>query len=197
MFKTIKKFEFSCLLIAVNFLFVTLGAAQSLNTIPFVVYNSEKVFRNSELGQEIIRSYNKTVQKQFKEAKIAAKEFEDEEQSLVQRRKELSVEEFKILADDFDERVRETRISHKKRDEEIRELYGIWKENFFNETIPRAFEPISKEYNVFVALDLSASKNLVYRENIEVTELFITQINQLYNENRDIFDLITLGSIER
>ena len=32
------------------------------------------------------------------------------------------------------------------------------------------FEPISKEYNVLLALDLSASKNLVYRDNIEVTE---------------------------
>ena len=184
-------------MLIISSLGVSIGVSQNLNTVPFVVYNSEKVFRNSELGQEIIRSYNKTVQKQVKEANIIAKNFEDEEQDLVQMREELSIEEFKILADDFDKRVRETRISHKKKDERIRKLYGIWKEKFFNETIPRAFEPISKEYNVLVALDLSASKNLVYSDNIEVTELFITKINQLYKENRNIFDLITLDSTER
>ncbi len=197
MYYITKIFNLPNLLLIINLLWVAAGAAQSLNTVPFVVYNSEKVFRNSELGQEIIRSYNKTVQKQVKDANIVAKKFEDEEHELIQLREELSMEEFKILADDFDKRVRETRISHKKKDERIRELYGKWKENFFNETIPRAFEPISKEYNVLVALDLSASKNLVYRDNIEVTELFITKINQLYKENRDIFNLITIGGTER
>ena len=171
--------------------------AQNISKIPFVVYNSEKVFRNSELGQEIIRAYNRKVQLQLKKADAAAKKFESEEQELVAKRSKLSAQEFKILADDFDKRVRETRILHKNADNEIGKLYGIWKENFFNETIPRAFKPISKEYDVYAAVDLATLKNLVYRENIEVTELFITEINKFYKENKSIFDAIVESDIER
>ena len=171
--------------------------AQNISKIPFVVYNSEKVFRNSELGQEIIRAYNRKVQLQLKKADAAAKKFEKEEQELVAKRSELSAQEFKILADDFDKRVRETRILHKNADNEIGKLYGTWKENFFNETIPRAFEPISKEYDVYAAVDLATLKNLVYRENIEVTELFIAEINKFYKENKSIFDVIVENDIKR
>ena len=176
---------------------VCLATAQTYSQIPFVVYNSEKVFRSSELGQEIIRRYNKIVQEQGEAAKIAAKSFEAEEDELVRKRSILSTEEFKVLADDFDNRVRETRIIHKNKDNQIRKLYGDWKENFFNETIPRAFQPISKEYGVYAAVDLMTSKNLVYRENIEVTELFIKEINNLYKENIDIFKLIIENKNER
>ena len=175
---------------------VSVGA-QNISKIPFVVYNSEKVFRNSELGQEIIRAYNRKVQLQLKKADAAAKKFEKEEQELVAKRSELSTQEFKILADDFDKRVRETRILHKNADNEIGKLYGTWKENFFNETIPRAFEPISKEYDVYAAVDLATLKNLVYRENIEVTELFIAEINKFYKENKSIFDVIVENDIKR
>jgi len=175
---------------------VSVGA-QNISKIPFVVYNSEKVFRNSELGQEIIRAYNRKVQLQLKKADAAAKKFESEEQELVAKRSNLSAQEFKILADDFDKRVRETRILHKNADNEIGKLYGTWKENFFNETIPRAFEPISKEYDVYAAVDLATLKNLVYRENIEVTELFIAEINKFYKENKSIFDVIVENDIKR
>ena len=175
---------------------VSVGA-QNISKIPFVVYNSEKVFRNSELGQEIIRAHNRKVQLQLKKADAAAKKFEKEEQELVAKRSELSTQEFKILADDFDKRVRETRILHKNADNEIGKLYGTWKENFFNETIPRAFEPISKEYDVYAAVDLATLKNLVYRENIEVTELFIAEINKFYKENKSIFDVIVEIGIKR
>ena len=175
---------------------VSVGA-QNISKIPFVVYNSEKVFRNSELGQEIIRAYNRKVQLQLKKADAAAKKFEKEEQELVAKRSELSAQEFKILADDFDKRVRETRILHKNADNEIGKLYGTWKEKFFNETIPRAFEPISKEYDVYAAVDLATLKNLVYRENIEVTELFIAEINKFYKENKSIFDVIVEIGIKR
>ena len=175
---------------------VSVGA-QNISKIPFVVYNSEKVFRNSELGQEIIRAYNRKVQLQLKKADAAAKKFENEEQELVAKRSELSAQEFKILADDFDKRVRETRILHKNADNEIGKLYGTWKENFFNETIPRAFEPISKEYDVYAAVDLATLKNLVYRENIEATELFIAEINKFYKENKSIFDVIVENDIKR
>ena len=51
---------------------VCLATAQTYSQIPFVVYNSEKVFRSSELGQEIIRRYNKIVQEQGEAAEIAA-----------------------------------------------------------------------------------------------------------------------------
>ena len=175
---------------------VSVGA-QNISKIPFVVYNSEKVFRNSELGQEIIRAYNRKVQLQLKKADAAAKKFENEEQELVAKRSELSSQEFKILADDFDKRVRETRILHKNADNEIGKLYGTWKENFFNETIPRAFKPISKEYDVYAAVDLATLKNLVYRENIEDTELFIAEINKFYKENKSIFDVIVKNDIKR
>ena len=175
---------------------VSVGA-QNISKIPFVVYNSEKVFRNSELGQEIIRAHNRKVQLQLKKADAAAKKFESEEQELVAKRSKLSAQEFKILADDFDKRVRETRILHKNADNEIGKLYGTWKENFFNETIPRAFKPISKEYDVYAAVDLATLKNLVYRENIEVTELFIAEINRFYKENKSIFDAIVGNDIER
>ena len=175
---------------------VSVGA-QNISKIPFVVYNSEKVFRNSELGQEIIRAHNRKVQLQLKKADAAAKKFESEEQELVAKRSKLSAQEFKILADDFDKRVRETRILHKNADNEIGKLYGTWKENFFNETIPRAFEPISKEYDVYAAVDLATLKNLVYRENIEVTELFIAEINKFYKENKSIFDVIVENDIKR
>ena len=176
---------------------IYLAAEQNYPQIPFVVYNSEKVFRSSELGQEIIRRYNKVVQVQVEAADFAAKNFEIEEDELVRKRSILSVEDFKLLADDFDSRVRKTRTLHKNKDNEIRKLYEIWKTNFFNETIPRAFQPISKEYGVYAAVDLMTSKNLVYRENIEVTELFIKEINNLYKENIDIFKLIIENRDER
>ena len=79
----------------------------------------------------------------------------------------------------------ENENSKNNKDNQIRKLYGDWKENFFNETIPRAFQPISKEYGVYAAVDLMTSKNLVYRENIEVTELFIKEINNLLEENKN------------
>ena len=51
---------------------VYLATAQTYSQIPFVVYNSEKVFQSSELGQEIIRRYNKIVEEQGEAAETAA-----------------------------------------------------------------------------------------------------------------------------
>ncbi len=189
--------EFFTIVVVLSGVTFSVLEAQNYPQIPFVVYNSEKVFRNSELGQEIIRKYNKKVKRQVDAANTVAKQFEAEEQELVKKRKQLSTEEFKLLADDFDERVRKTRISHKNADKEIRKLYGTWKENFFNETIPKAFEPISKEYDVYAAVDLIGSKNLVYRDDIEVTKLFINEINRLYEKNKVIFDIIVEDKSER
>lgn len=196
--ETLKKI---CSLNVIAFIFLCVGASlalsQTVTQVPFVVYNSEKVFRNSELGQELIRSYNKTVQIQVDEADLLTKGFESEEKELIKKRKKLTSEKFKVLADDFDKRVRDARNVHKEADNQLRKMYRSWKENFFNETLPRAFEPISKEYGVYAAVDLSTSDNLVYRDDIEVTELFIIEINKLYRTDKRIFEKIIEFNAER
>ena len=69
-----------------------------------LVINSINVFEKSQLGNDILVSFQEAALALKKEAKLNVKKFEDEELELTKKRENLAKEEFNKVADDFDNR---------------------------------------------------------------------------------------------
>ena len=74
-----------------------------------LVINSINVFEKSQLGNDILVSFQEAALALKKEADLNVTKFEDEELKLTKKRKILTKKEFNKEADDFDKRVQKTR----------------------------------------------------------------------------------------
>ena len=99
---------------------------QNIKTAVLVI-NSINVFETSQLGNDILVSFQEAALALKKEANLNVKKFEDEELELTKKREILSKKEFNQVADNFDKRVQKTRNLYDLKDTQLRGNLETWK----------------------------------------------------------------------
>ena len=153
-----------------------------------LVINSLNVFEKSQLGNDILVSFQEAALALKKEADFNAKKFEDEELELTKKREILSKKEFNRVADDFDKRVQKTRNLYDLKDSQLRGNLESWKKKFI-ELSGRVIQPIMADYNAYIVLDSSQS-DLFFDNRIDITELVILELDSLYKNDPKYLELI-------
>ena len=153
-----------------------------------LVINSINVFEKSQLGNDILVSFQKAALALKKEADLNVKKFEDEELELTRKREILSKTEFNKVADDFDKRVQKTRNLYDLKDSQLRGNLESWKKKFI-ELSGRVIQPIMADYNAYIVLD-SSQIDLFFDNRIDITELVILELDSLYKSDPKYLEII-------
>lgn len=153
-----------------------------------LVINSLKVFENSDLGKDIISTFQKSANQLEKEANINVKRFEREELELTKKRDKINKKEFNKLAEDFDTRVQKTRSLYDIKDSQLKTKMEMWKKKFF-EFSGRIIQPIMMSYKAFIVLDVN-QQDLFFDNRIDITNQVITQLDDLYSKDPKNLKLI-------
>ena len=172
------------------YVFSTLANSQENNEVSstVLVINSLKVFEKSNLGKDIISTFQKSANQLEKEANINVKKFEKEELELTKKRDKINKKEFNKLAEDFDTRVQKTRSLYDIKDSQLKTKMEMWKKKFF-EFSGRIIQPIMINYKAFIVLDVN-QQDLFFDNRIDITNQVITQLNDLYSKDPTNLKLI-------
>ena len=160
---------------------------QNIKTAVLVI-NSINVFEKSQLGNDILVSFQEAALALKKEADLNVKKFEDEELELTKKREILTKKEFNQVAEDFDKRVQKTRNLYDLKDSQLRGNLESWKKKFI-ELSGRVIQPIMVNYNAFIVLD-SSQIDLFFDNRIDITELVILELDNLYENDPKYLELI-------
>ncbi len=173
-----------------SLVFSSLVASQENNEVSstVLVINSLKVFEKSDLGKDIISTFQKSANQLEKEANINVKKFEKEELELTKKRDTINKKEFNKLAEDFDTRVQKTRSLYDIKDSQLKTKMEMWKKKFF-EFSGRIIQPIMLNYKAFIVLDVN-QQDLFFDNRIDITNQVITQLDDLYSRDPTNLKLI-------
>ena len=173
-----------------SLVFSSLVASQENNEVSstVLVINSLKVFEKSNLGKDIISTFQKSANQLEKEANINVKKFEKEELELTKKRDKINKKEFNKLAEDFDTRVQKTRSLYDIKDSQLKTKMEMWKKKFF-EFSGRIIQPIMLNYKAFIVLDVN-QQDLFFDNRIDITNQVITQLDDLYSKDPTNLKLI-------
>ena len=160
---------------------------QNIKTAVLVI-NSINVFETSQLGNDILVSFQEAALALKKEANLNVKKFEDEELELTKKREILSKKEFNQVADNFDKRVQKTRNLYDLKDTQLRGNLETWKKKFI-ELSGRVIQPIMANYNAYIVLD-SSQNDLFFDNRIDITELVILELDSLYKSDPKYLEII-------
>ena len=153
-----------------------------------LVINSLKVFENSDLGKDIISTFQKSANQLEKEANINVKKFEREELELTKKRDKINKKEFNKLAEDFDTRVQKTRSLYDIKDSQLKTKMEMWKKKFF-EFSGRIIQPIMVSYKAYIVLDVN-QQDLFFDNRINITNQVIAALDDLYSKDPSNLKLI-------
>jgi len=153
-----------------------------------LVINSINVFEKSQLGNDILVSFQEAALALKKEADLNVKKFEDEELELTKKREILTKKEFNKAADDFDKRVQKTRNLYDLKDSQLRGNLESWKKKFI-ELSGRVIQPIMANYNAYIVLD-SSQIDLFFDNRIDITEFVILELDILYKSDPKYLEII-------
>ena len=160
---------------------------QNIKTAVLVI-NSINVFEKSQLGADILVSFQEAALALKKEADLNVKKFEDEELELTKKREILTKKEFNQVAEDFDKRVQKTRNLYDLKDSQLRGNLESWKKKFI-ELSGRVIQPIMANYNAYIVLD-SSQIDLFFDNRIDITELVILELDSLYKSDPKYLEII-------
>ena len=153
-----------------------------------LVINSINVFEKSQLGNDILVSFQEAALALKEEADLNVKKFEDEELELTKKRENLTKKEFNKVADDFDKRVQKTRNLYDLKDSQLRGNLESWKKKFI-ELAGRVIQPIMANHNAYIVLD-SSQIDLYFDNRIDITELVILELDSLYKSDPNYLEII-------
>ena len=153
-----------------------------------LVINSINVFEKSQLGNDILVSFQEAALALKEEADLNVKKFEDEELELTKKREVLTKKEFNEAADDFDKRVQKTRNLYDLKDSQLRGKLEAWKKKFI-ELSGRVIQPIMANYNSYIVLD-SSQIDLFFDNRIDITESVILELDTLYKSDPKYLEII-------
>ena len=153
-----------------------------------LVINSLKVFEKSNLGKDIISTFQKSANQLEKEANINVRKFEEEELELTKKGDKINKNEFNILAEDFDTKVQKTRSLYGIKDSQLKTKMETWKKKFF-EFSGRIIQPIMIRYKAFIVLDVN-QQDLFFDNRIDITNQVISELDDLYSKDPKNLKLI-------
>ena len=188
---TVFLFKVTNLFLLVLFLFPAMSSSQENSKVSsnVLIINSLKVFEKSNLGRDIMSTFQESVNQLEKEANFNVEKFKNEELELTKKRDKLTKKEFNKLAEDFDVRVQKTRNLYDIRDSQLNTKMELWKKKFI-EFSGRVIQPIMLNYRAFIVLDVT-QVDLFFDNRIDITDQVISKLDDLYRSNPRNLKLIT------
>lgn len=154
---------------------VSVGA-QNLGVVQsqIVTVDSEKIFASAAVGQRITRDLEDRVAALAAENKRIAAELEAEELDLTERRKTIEPAEFRLLANEFDEKVQRIRAEQDAKQRELQRLRDAERLSFID-TIGPIISRIAQARGALIVLE--RRNVLLSADSIDITQQVIDTID--------------------
>ncbi|WP_209424620.1 OmpH family outer membrane protein [Pararhodobacter sp. SW119] len=124
---------------------VCLGGAASAQDADFRILNEERLLRESRYGQAVLAGVRDAERRLEAENERIAGELAAAERALTEARAELSPEEFRLRADEFDRRVEAIRAERNELSLELARQSDAAASRFFDEALPVLLELMSED----------------------------------------------------
>lgn len=142
--------------------------------LPFLFINQERLLTGSQVGQRLLAEEEAESEELRAEARAIDTAFEDEERRLTEQRTELSPEEFRELADDFDRRVIEARAEQDARSDALAQRFDLRRRQFYASIAPVLVQLMDR-YEAKAILDETSV--LLADQSINITDAVIAEID--------------------
>jgi Skp family chaperone for outer membrane proteins len=126
--------------------------AEGLKTDTIATLDQEKLYRNSLFGQRVVQEINEISDELLANELLLQSQLEIEEKALTKKRKIIEIEEFKILAAEFDKKVQRIRADTTEARIKLNRYSESERSRFFELSIPVLIE-LSEELGVTTLLD--------------------------------------------
>jgi Skp family chaperone for outer membrane proteins len=139
-----------------------------------VTINQQALFENSAFGQASLQRLEERSRALQAENREIEEALEVEERSLTERRPQLSAEEFRAIANAFDEKVEGIRNAQDAKGREIARLREADQQAFFGYAVPILVE-LLREKGAAVLLDQTAI--VLSLDSVDITAEAIARVN--------------------
>lgn len=171
-------------------LFPPLANAQETSVLQSTVLtiDSERLFAGSLFGQRVTREFEtKSRELEAENSRIEA-DLIAEEKELTEKRGTLPNEEFRALADAFDQKVELIRLQQNTKARELTQGLDVGRRDFLNAVQP-ILASIMTQANAAIIVEQRSV--FLSRLSIDVTNLAIEQLNEQIGEGTDRLDETT------
>jgi len=146
---------------------------------PIVVLNQERLLSQSRYGQRIQREVEAAGSALAAENRAIEARLTEEELALTERRAEMTPEEFRPIAEEFDTRVNGIRAAQEAKSRALQQQAEAAQQEFFEITFPVLIE-ILRQRDASVLMDHRAV--LLSAEGIDITEAAIAMVDERIGE---------------
>ena len=136
--------------------------------------DSDRVYASSLAGQRITKEIEDGLKALVAENRRIEAELEAEEKSLTEKRKTMETSEFRVLADEFDQRVRRIRSEQDAKQQELQRLRDEERRAFVQVIAP-VLTTIGNERGAIIILE--RRDVLLSADSIDITDEAIARIN--------------------
>ena len=171
-------------------LFVGAWAAQAQDFPTFqptsvLIVSQETLFSESALGKDILALEQSERDALIEESRQIGADFVAEEQELTDLRDTLAPEEFKKLADAFDEKVVAARAAQDANDSTLIANIEARRRAFYRVIAP-VLARLMQQYNASVIIDRRTV--LLFDTNLDITSEAVQFLDNAYSENPDMIN---------
>ena len=149
---------------------------------PILTIDSDRVFQESAFGQRVAKEIEIEGAKLATENTQVAADLEAEEKKLTAQRADMSPEDFRVLADAFDQKVQETRQAQAAKGRALNELLDKEREVFLTAAAP-VMERLMRDAGAAVILDRRTV--FVSASAVEITDDAIALLNETIGSGAD------------
>lgn len=150
--------------------------AQEAPALPILVVNQERLLTGSRRGQALLAAEEAARDALRAEARAIDSAFEAEERELTEARARLDTEEFRTLADAFDERVVTARRDQDARAAALAQEFDAGRRRFYAEVAPLLVRLMDR-YGAQAILDENTV--LMAAQELNITEAVIAEIDAM------------------
>ena len=146
-----------------------------------LVLSQDDLFKKSSPGKALLKVFEEKQSRLLQEAAEIEQQFIAEEKSLTEQRARLEVNDFQVLAEEFDIKVEKMRNSRAIKDKKLQQDFAIWRKKFVQIVLPIVREQMS-QFGALVVLD-TKNRGLIYDKKIDVTDIIIKRLNEEFSAN--------------
>ncbi len=150
---------------------------------PILTIDSDRVFQESAFGQRVVKEIEVESAKLATENTLIAANLEAEEKKITEQRANISPEDFRVLADAFDQKVQETRQAQATKGRALNQLLDKERDIFLAAAAP-VLERLMREAGAAVILDRRTV--FVSASAVEITDDAITLLDETIGNGMDV-----------
>ncbi len=177
----LKSFKVLKLALTTFLLSATFLSADNLGSDSIATLDQDRLFRSSLFGQRVFQEINYKSDELLANELLLQSQLESEEQALTERRKTIDIEEFKILAANFDKKVQKIRAETTEARIQLNE-YSEGERNRFFKLITPILVELSKESGVSILLD----HRMVIISLNDITDHSLNRVNKIIGTGKDV-----------